>query len=415
MSFQGNNNNTCTDPLRWLSGLQGRAYPVLFDSGLPASPSGRYAIVAAEPRTVWRAQHPEQLEVWQRQHNGHYVHTETLPGPVLDRLALLQSSCPTPSSDNGSFNGGLIGLLPYALSGHTLQKPGRRPFPTNDLLAWIGDYDRAVIIDHHTHQVHTVGDVSAWAPADTSPSPAASAEGDPRVLNTSLPKVDYLTLLGRIKGHLFAGDIYQVNLTRQFFAPWQDDALSTYCQLRRTTPMPFSGYLDLGNAQLLSLSPERFLKVDHGHLETKPIKGTRPRGQTTEEDEALLQALQESEKDRAENLMIVDLLRNDLGKTAVTGSVQVPHIFAIESYANVHQLVSTVTAELHADHSPLHALMSAFPGGSITGAPKKRAMEIIAELEPHRRGPYCGSLFYADVTGRLDSNILIRSVWLEGG
>jgi para-aminobenzoate synthetase component 1 len=175
------------------------------------------------------------------------------------------------------------------------------------------------------------------------------------------------------------------------------------------------GYLEVEDWALLSISPERFLRSDGYHAETKPIKGTRPRMSDPEADREQFLALENSTKDKAENLMIVDLLRNDLGRTCEVGSVSVSGLFAIESFSNVHHLVSTVSGNLAAPNDPLDLLMHAFPGGSITGAPKHRAMQIIDELEPHCRELYCGSLLYFDVLGRMDSNILIRSLVAKNG
>lgn len=415
------NQDMTLDPVRWLQGLRGSAFPVLLDSGQPDSPSGRFSVLAAEPRTIWKAVTPQSLEVWQRDDRGQYRLTETRSGPVFDAFTALHTRAAAPKSDNGCFNGGLIGVLPYELgaAAHGLVRP---PLTATDLDAdvrpdtgwgWVGDYDRALVIDHGNNSLHRVGTVDHWSPANATPTPLPATAG--RVMTTSLERTAYMSRLQRIRDYLLAGDIYQVNLTRQFRATWNQDPISTFATLRQATPTPYSGYLDMGDQQLLSLSPERFVRIDQHVLETRPIKGTRPRGDTPEQDQQLRTELQHSEKDRAENLMIVDLLRNDLGRTAVTGSVRVPTLFAIESYANVHQLVSTVTATLDPALTPLQALAQAFPGGSITGAPKKRAMEIIRELEPHSRGPYCGTLFYQDVTGRLDSNILIRSALIREG
>ena len=179
---------------------------------------------------------------------------------------------------------------------------------------------------------------------------------------------------------------------------------------------PFSGFIDLGGGDaLLSLSPERFLSL-HGHrVETSPIKGTRPRYSDPGADQLAAQDLLASEKDRAENLMIVDLLRNDLGRSCVPGSIHVDRLFEIQSFPTVHHLVSTISGELCTSRNAIDLLRDSFPGGSITGAPKKRAMEIIAELEPHRRQAYCGSLMYISADGRMDSNIAIRSLLCSDG
>lgn len=408
------------NPLCWLSACAPAQHPVVLDSCLPGAPFGRFSVVAAQPQRYYVATTALALEEWVRQQNGDYSLAGVRRGPVVAALAELRSKVNAPEQTNAGFNGGLIGLLTYdlgqlaqgiALQDERLQTLGR----VVDLpLAWVGDYDRAVVIDHHLQQVLFVGEAKHWQPGPP-PAPIHATQEDAlsSALNVSLDSLQYSDRMRRLKDYIAAGDCYQVNLTRQFDAPWPHAARSTYARLRQATPMPFSAFMDLGDTQVLSLSPERFLRVDNGRMETKPIKGTRPRSSLPERDNALKLELQHSEKDRAENVMIVDLLRNDLGRSAVAGSVQVPKLFDIESFANVHQMVSTVTAQLRADETALSALLKAFPGGSITGAPKRRAMEIIAELEPHRRGPYCGSLFYQDVSGRLDSNILIRTMAIQ--
>jgi len=188
-----------------------------------------------------------------------------------------------------------------------------------------------------------------------------------------------------------------------------------YQALRVINPALFAAFLSTPYAQVLSASPERFLKVENGRVETKPIKGTRPRAGHARLDAELAAALRESVKDRAENVMIVDLLRNDLSKTCRLGSVKVPRLFDVESYATVHHLVSTVTGELGAGRDAIDLLRGAFPGGSITGAPKLRAMQIIEELEPHRRGAYCGSIGYIGYDGNMDMNIAIRTLVYSRG
>ncbi|WP_290499585.1 aminodeoxychorismate synthase component I [Alcanivorax sp.] len=226
---------------------------------------------------------------------------------------------------------------------------------------------------------------------------------------------DYLHSLGRIKDYLQAGDCYQVNLAQRFSAHFKGDPLTAWLALQAAHPAPHSCYFDAGDSQIFGVSPERFLSIRDRQVVTEPIKGSRPRGATTEEDRAFGEELLSNPKDRAENLMIVDLLRNDLGACCEPGSIQADPLFELRRFSNVQHLVSTVTGTLRRDLSPLDALLGAFPGGSITGAPKKRAMEIIAELEPVPRGAYCGSFFWMDNKGNLDSNILIRTLQTEGG
>jgi para-aminobenzoate synthetase component 1 len=235
-------------------------------------------------------------------------------------------------------------------------------------------------------------------------------------LRSSFTRRGYLDAVARVREYVFAGDIFQANLSQRFEAPLHESAWSFYTRLRQRNAAPFAAFLEFPEAVVVSASPERFLRVDrHGLVETRPIKGTRPRGVGPEHDAALGQALAESAKDRAENLMIVDLMRNDLSRVCAPHSVRVSELFALERYATVYHLVSTVVGKLGSDVDAIDLLRAAFPGGSITGAPKLRAMEIIAELEPSRRGVYCGSIGYWSVTGEFDTNIAIRTAVLQDG
>jgi para-aminobenzoate synthetase component 1 len=234
--------------------------------------------------------------------------------------------------------------------------------------------------------------------------------GEGLPLDSSFSHRGYLDVVSKVREYIYAGDIFQANISQRFEAPLDEPAWSLYRRLRRHNPSPFAAFLDLPGVAVVSASPERFLQVDpSGHVETRPIKGTRARGFGPEHDAALGQALTESAKDRAENLMIVDLMRNDLSRVCLAGSVRVSELFTLERYATVHHLVSTVVGDLAPGADALDLLRAAFPGGSITGAPKLRAMEIIAECEPSRRGVYCGCIGYWSLTGALDTSIAIRT------
>lgn len=234
-------------------------------------------------------------------------------------------------------------------------------------------------------------------------------------LTSNFSKYDYLQAARRAIDFIYAGDVYQVNLSQRLLHPAHDSSLELYLRLRERNPAPMAGYLDAGGWQVASASPERFLRVANRHIETRPIKGTAARTRDAALDRTAGQELTVSTKDRAENVMIVDLLRNDLSRACEPGSVRVTQLCALEQYAWVQHLVSVVEGTLRADMRPLHLLRHAFPGGSVTGVPKIRAMQIIAELEPTVRGPYCGSLGYVGVGNQLDTSILIRTITSSRG
>ena len=321
------------------------------------------------------------------------------------------------------FAGGIIGYLGYEL-GRAWQ--GLPPAHQHSLPpAAFGRYDWALVVDHRQCAAWLVGQGEATRTEDAwealcrrFASPAAPADPAPggagEILGDSLPWPAYRDAFARIHHYLREGDIYQVNLTRCLEARSSEPAWSLYRRLRALSPAPWGAFLDHGDFQLLSNSPEQFLSLHGRRVETRPIKGTRPRADDAEQDRRLRTALAASEKDRAENLMIVDLLRNDLGRVCAPGSIAVPELFAVESFATVHHLVSTVTGELAEGRDAVDLLQACFPGGSITGAPKRRAMQVIDELEPVSREAYCGSLFRLGYDGALESSIAIRTLVREG-
>ncbi|MEI7457376.1 MAG: aminodeoxychorismate synthase component I [Nitrosomonadales bacterium] len=289
----------------------------------------------------------------------------------------------------------------------------------------IGIYDWALVLDH---QMKTARLVSHQRYAETMgvlkevlqrfehpPCPPADTFSVQGVIASNFTKETYAAAFDAVQGYLQAGDCYQVNLAQCFTATATGDALGAYLKLRVLSPAPYSAYLNFPEVQILCASPERFVSVRNGCVETKPIKGTRPRNADPLIDARLASELSRHPKDRAENLMIVDLLRNDLGKNCLPGSVRVPKLFDVESYANVHHLVSTVQGELAPGRDALDLLAGCFPGGSITGAPKLRAMQIIEQLEPAPRGLYCGAIGYAGFDGNMDTNIVIRTLVYSGG
>jgi para-aminobenzoate synthetase component 1 len=219
----------------------------------------------------------------------------------------------------------------------------------------------------------------------------------------------------RVRRHILAGDVFQVNISQRFELPVSQPPLELYRALRERHPAAFAALMETEQFAILSSSPERFLQTDGVRVETRPIKGTRPRGATPAADLALAEELAASAKDRAENVMIVDLMRNDLYRVCRPGTVRVPELCMLETHPTVHHLVSTVEGELAPGADASALLRAAFPGGSVTGAPKVRAMEIIAALEPTRRGAYCGSIGYLSVTGAADFSIAIRTAVVRDG
>ena len=235
-------------------------------------------------------------------------------------------------------------------------------------------------------------------------------------LEENLSREDYDRCFDRVRSYTIEGDCYQVNFAKQFSTRVNGDAWLSYQRLRNMSPAPYGAYFNFPFAQILSNSPESFIQCRQQEVVTSPIKGTAARDHNdAQRDSEIAENLQNSSKDRAENLMIVDLMRNDLSKCCELGSVKVPSLFALRSFANVHHLVSTITGRLRKGMHALDLLRSCFPGGSITGAPKIRAMEIIEELEPHRRGLYCGAIAYIGMDGGLETNIAIRTITVKDG
>lgn len=325
---------------------------------------------------------------------------------------------PCASLPDFPFTGGAIGYFSYDLarnishlSTNSKQDPG---LPDMD----VGIYLWALLRDHIRHKTYFIA--RPECPSHVRSELLSLFYSDPKnaitpfnlrsAFHANMTAAQYIDSYKKILQYIYAGDCYQINFSQRFEADYEGDEWSAYLKLRDITDAPFSAFLQADEYAILSLSPERFIRVRDGQVETKPIKGTHPRGQNIIQDQQYIQKLQNSAKDQAENLMIVDLMRNDISKSCALGSVKVPEIFTIETYSNVHHLVSTVRGELKPDRDAVDILRDCFPGGSITGAPKRRAMEIIDELEPQRRGVYCGSIGYLDFNGNMDTNIAIRTL-----
>jgi para-aminobenzoate synthetase component 1 len=288
----------------------------------------------------------------------------------------------------------------------------------------IGIYDWALVLDHHQQTARLVSHRRYAETSELLPKILHRLQNNPQYppdtfrvqgkVTSNFTPDSYAAAFAQVQDYLQAGDCYQINLAQRFSAAATGDAFGAYLNLRNLSPAPYSAFLNFPQVQILCASPERFLRVQNGNVETRPIKGTRPRSSDAQQDVRLADELHKHPKDRAENLMIVDLLRNDLGKSCVPGSVCVPKLFEVETYANVHHLVSTVEGKLAEGRDALHVLRDCFPGGSVTGAPKLRAMQIIEQLEPDRRGIYCGAIGYVGFDGNMDSNIVIRTLAYTG-
>ncbi len=411
-------------------------FPLLLESSLAHPTLGRYSFVMADPVQVWsdrmaRGVDTSASSCWQAW------------------MEALQSYRLAPLPDLPPFQGGLAGWVGYELA-HSLEKI---PFPRWDDGMMpdycIGLYDWVLAFDHLREQSwiiasgwpgrdakerqhrarQRVEQVRQWLNAgsgftsDNMEPTQQSGRGCPNYpvpgvqgVCSNFSREGYLQAIERVLEYIRAGDCFQVNLAQRLRLPAHWTPLQVYAHMRERNPSPFGGLMLAPEWAVISASPERFLQAQaSGVIETRPIKGTRSRGTTPASDHARAVELVQSPKDRAENIMIVDLLRNDLGRSCVYGSVQVKQLCQVESFPTVHHLVSVVQGQLRPDCSAMECFQRAYPGGSITGAPKVRAMEIITELEPTVRGPYCGSMGYWSFTGAMDTNILIRTVTSHQG
>lgn len=375
-------------------------FRIWLDSGRTKSDNTRFDILSAAPVKVMESDSLQHIE----------EHAKAL---FSDTDVSNQDDCPFP--------GGVIGYLEYeALHAHyALAGKGTGHWAF---------FDWAIVQDHNLKHSYAIFHPK-WRSSERDQRLDVLLNGEcastvetnhlsPPVKVTPFQKDttynDYQRAFEKIKNYILSGDCYQINFAQRFSAKFQGDASEAYRYLRHILPGPYSSFMDFGSHQILSFSPEQFISIKGDNAQTRPIKGTTGRGDDQKEDQRLADDLMQSEKNRSENLMIVDLLRNDFSKNCVPYSVKVPTLFSLESYANVHHLVSTVTGKIRPEVSHAEFISACFPGGSITGAPKKRAMEIIDELEDHARKIYCGSIISMGANGRSESNIAIRTLLVEG-
>jgi para-aminobenzoate synthetase component 1 len=406
-------------PQRLFATLAASPWSAWLDSGGCGGERGRYDILVADPYLTLVTRGNETRIVSASADRVYGDDPFALLRDALKPDAALAGDPQTP------FAGGAVGYFGYDLARRIEHLPSIADDDIGMPEMAIGIYDWAVVFDHLERACWLVSHgrcpqtheqwpelFRRFSEVQDGPSGVLQANS---AITSNMDEAAYRNAFERIQHYLVEGDCYQVNFAQRFSLAVSGDPWHGYLQLRAQNPAPFSAYLNTPHGQILCTSPERFLKLEGKRVETRPIKGTRPRSPDAVLDRTLREALLQSTKDRAENLMIVDLLRNDLGKACRTGTVRVPQLFGVESYATVHHLVSVIEGELREGSDALKLLRDCFPGGSITGAPKLRAMQIIEELEPCRRGIYCGSIGYIGYDGNMDSNIVIRTALHRDG
>ncbi|PCK31791.1 aminodeoxychorismate synthase component I [Pseudoalteromonas piscicida] len=391
---------------------------ILLDSCDSAHVNSRYSLIAIHPTHTLEAKGGKVYLDNQPVEQSIFTVMKT----QLAKMSAAQAPNELP------FSGGWLGYFGYDLGRYIETMPSIAAQDITLPDAHVGLYPDALIYDKKVDTWFYVSQPKVDRCADylnlIKQAPKFETFALTSKWQSNMSQPQYEEKFNQIQSYLLSGDCYQINLAQRFSATYTGSPWQAYKKLRNNNSAPFSAFCHLGESAVVSVSPERFIQVKDGIVETKPIKGTLPRLIDAKADLEQAETLRNSSKDRAENVMIVDLLRNDLGKVAKSGSVTVPSLFDIESFPAVHHLVSTVTSQLAEGHCAVDQLEAAFPGGSITGAPKIRAMEIIEELEPHRRSVYCGSIGYLSACGNMDTSITIRTLvchenkihcWAGGG
>ena len=414
---------TGVNPLKAFLAVKHMPFSLLLDSADPKHPHGRYSFVMCHPvETIESKGNEITVTNWEQRLTFEGDPCSVLQSRIHDWMPNTSKIPNMPP-----FQGGAAGLFGYDL-GRTLETlPQQAQQASNVPDMAVGIYDQVLAYDHilkktflFTHaenqrEANKKSDFMMDIITQEYQQPAYQAQELGWTAN--FDEDGYKAQVQKIIDYIHAGDIFQANMSQRFDAklPEGFDPFIHYLHMREVNPAPFATYMNIGDIKISSASPERFITVRDEQVETRPIKGTRPHVEDFTKDRAYKKDLQQSEKDRAENTMIVDLLRNDLSKVCDAHSIDVTELCALETFASVHHLVSTIKGKLRNDQTPVDLLRACFPGGSITGAPKIRAMEIIEELEPTRRGPYCGSMGYIGFDGSMDTNILIRTLTYENG
>ncbi|MGY4502217.1 para-aminobenzoate synthetase component 1 [Bradyrhizobium sp. GM24.11] len=411
------------EPIKAMRSLAHRPHLTFLDSSARLDSLGRYSYLTCAPFSTYR------VVDGQPSCNG-----EDLDGDPWEVLRTLLAKYPQEHRPGlPPFQGGAAGFFAYDLN-RTLERLPAPQIPGQCLpQSILHFYDVLVSYDHNENRCWIVS--TGWPEQDPKlrsararrradefdtllaapTSPESDSPAAARAWATNFSREAYIGAVHRVIELILAGDVFQANIAQRFSArlPTSFDPLAFYCQLRSLNPAPFSALLHYGKLIIASSSPERFLRLDGRQVETRPIKGTIARSADSKEDQRRAEMLVRSEKDRAENTMIVDLLRNDLSRVCTPTSIDVPLLCSLESYASVHHLVSIVTGELAGDQDAVSLLRACFPGGSITGAPKVRSMEIITEIERVAREIYCGAIGFIGFNGQMDTNIAIRTVTID--
>lgn len=410
-----------------------RPFSFFLDSGMDPSRLGRYSFIGSDPFLVLRSR---GTEISLHRENG----TETRRGTPFDVIRELLSVYTLEGCPEGiPVVGGAVGYFGYDLCHFIERLPATAIDDLDCPECYLAFYDVVCAFDHVTGKKYLVSTgfpqltearrrrraaerlkevrdrISRWPPRQDYDAVSSAPAEENILLRSNFSRTEYLRAVAAAREYICAGDIFQVNLSQRFDAGLSVPPYDLYRRLRRINPAPFAAYLGFDDLFVISASPERFLRVRGDWVETRPIKGTRPRGKSRAEDSALAGELLSSAKDRAENVMIVDLERNDIGRVCRYGTVRVTELAALETFPTVFHLTSTVQGRLSEDKDRIDLLKACFPGGSITGAPKVRAMEIIDELEPTRRGVYTGSIGYLSFNGEMDLNIVIRTILVKAG
>ncbi|KOC49365.1 aminodeoxychorismate synthase component I [Clostridium botulinum] len=413
--------NTNLSSFELYSLFKDEAYSFFLDSGMDHDKLGQYSFIGFNPFLIFKSKN-DKITILEKDV------VSVFRGSPFDKLKEILASYKMDYDTEIPFIGGAVGYLGYDLC-HHIEKLSRTAIDDVNIPdCYFGLYDGVIIIDHKKNEVFIaslgIKDKPEIIITNIEKKICLCEKKGVKIdtskrfktakITSNFTKEQYINAIEKIREYIRSGDIYQANMTQRFQCTTEENPFDIYSKLRKINPAPFASFMDFGEGHIVSSSPERFIKIKNRYIETRPIKGTCPRGKNHREDLKNKKELLASEKDKAELLMIVDLERNDIGKIAKPGTVKVTELFHLETYSTVHHLVSTVIGEIDDNYDTIDCIKETFPGGSITGAPKIRSMEIIDELEPTQRNIYTGSIGYIGFNGDVDLNIAIRTIVCKG-